>query len=91
MKKKNFVKIITKIFPHLNSMIFLVTNINQSQAVSGNTPGITELAIYGALTAKRSNKMASSIENLNSVVVTIGNDILANFVNGDTGQAVKFA
>lgn len=35
--------------------------------------------------------MAGRIENLNAMIISVGNDILAYFVDGHTRQTVKFA
>ena len=72
-------------------MIFLVTDINKSKGISSDTPWVAKLSIDRSLASKRPNEMARSIENLNSVIVPIGNYILADFVNCHASQAIKFA
>ena len=43
------------------------------------------------MTTESSNKMTSSIKNLDAMIISVGNNILANFVNGDSCQTIKFS
>ena len=72
-------------------MILLVTDIDQTQGICGDAPGVAKLSIDGTLASKRPDKMSTSIENLNPMVVSVSNDVLANLVHCHTSQTVKFA
>ena len=84
-------KKVSKKWLYLYSMVFFVTNINKTQCISSNTPRITELSINGSLTPKAPNEMSRSVKDLNTMIVSIGNNVLANLVDRYTGQAIKFA
>ena len=71
-------------------MIFLVTDIDEPQGVSSDSPWVAKLSVDSALAAKGSNKVSSCVKYLNSVGISVGNNILSNFVNGHTGQAIEF-
>ena len=71
-------------------MIFLVTDIDEPQGVSSDSPWVAKLSVNSALAAEGSNKVSSCVKYLNSVVISVGNNILSNFVNGHTGQAIEF-
>ena len=71
-------------------MIFLVTDIDEPQGVSSDSPWVAKLSINSALAAEGSDKVSSCVKYLNSVVISVGNNILSNFVNGHTGQAIEF-
>ena len=71
-------------------MVLLVTDIDEPKGIGSDSPWVTELSIDSALAAKGSDKVSSCVKDLNSVVVSVGNDILSNFVDCHTGQAVEF-
>ena len=75
----------------LDSVILLITNVNESQGIRGDPPGVTELAIRGPLAAKRPEKVPGGIEDLNPVIVPIRNDVLSDPVDSNPGQAIEFA
>ena len=71
-------------------MVLLVTDIDEAKGIGSDSPWVTELSIDSALAAKGSDKVSSCVKDLNSVVVSVGNDILSNLVNCHAGQAVEF-
>ena len=71
-------------------MIFLVTDIDKPKGICSDSPWVAKLSVHSALTAKGTDKVSSCIKDLDSVVVSVSNDILSNFVNCHTGQAVEF-
>ena len=71
-------------------MIFLVTDIDEPKGICSDSPWVAKLSVHSALTAKGTDKVSSCVKDLDSVVVSVGNDILSNFVNCHAGQAVEF-
>ena len=71
-------------------MVLLVTDIDEPKGSCSDSPWVAKLSIHSALTAKGTDKVSSCVKDLDSVVVSVGNDILSNFVNCHAGQAVEF-
>ena len=63
-------------------MIFLVTDINEPKGICSDSPWVAKLSIHSALTAKGTDKVSSCVKDLDSVVVSVGYDILSNFIFG---------
>ena len=76
---------------YLDSVVFLVANVDETQCIRCNTPRVAELSIDSSLTAKSPYEVSSCVKNLNTMVVSVSNDVLANFVDSNTSQAIKFA
>lgn len=72
-------------------MVFFITHIYKSQVIRRNSPRVTELSVHSAFAPESSYKPPVGIEDLKSVVVTVGDDVLADSVYGYSGQAVEFA
>lgn len=71
-------------------MVLFIAHINKSENIRGDSPRIIKPTIGGALGSKSSQKTTGRIENLNSVVVTIRDDILSDPVNRHPGEAIEF-
>ena len=56
-------------------MIFLVTNIDEPKGICSDSPWVAKLSVHSALTAKGTDKVSSCVKDLDSVVVSVGNDI----------------
>ena len=76
---------------YLNSVVFFVTYINKTQGICGDSPRIAKLSVNCALTAKTPYKMTGSVENLDTMIVAVSDNVLANFVDSHTGQAIEFS
>lgn len=72
-------------------MIILVAHVDEAESVGGDTTRIIEAAVGGALGAKGSQKSAGRIEHLDSVVVEVRDDVLADPVHGHPAEAVELA
>ena len=72
-------------------MILFVTDVDETKSICGNTPRITELSIYGTLTSKAPDEVSRSVKYLNTMIISVGNNVLANLVDRHTGQAIEFA
>ena len=75
---------------YLYAMVFFIAHVNKSKSVGGDSPGIIKPTVGGPLGAESSEKTTGRIENLNPVVVTIRDDVLADPVHGHSGEAVEF-
>lgn len=71
-------------------MVLFIAHINKSKSVRGDSPRIIKPTVRGTLGAKRSQKTTGRIENLNSVVVTIRDDVLPDPVHRYPGEAIEF-
>merc|ERR1719233_1569790 len=72
-------------------MIFLVTNIDESQRIRADSPRIVELSIRGSLASKSSEEVTAGVENLNPVIISVSYDELTNSVDRDSGKTVEFS
>lgn len=71
-------------------MVFFVAHINEAQCIRCNTPWIVEFAIGCALCAERTQETTGRIEHLNTMIVSIGNNVLTNSINCNAGQTIEF-
>lgn len=72
-------------------MVLLVANVDESQSVGSDAPRITEFSVRRSLASERSQEVTEGIENLDSVVVPIGDDVLPDPVDRHSGEAVEFS
>jgi len=86
-------------FPHecaialedLDAVIFLIAHVDESKGVSADTPGIVEFTIRVPLTAESSEEVSRRIEDLNSMIVSVGDDVLADPIDSYAGEAIKLS
>lgn len=71
-------------------MVLFIAHINKSKSIGGDSPRIIKPTVGGTLGAKRSQKTTGRIENLNSVVVTIRDDVLTDPVHRYPSEAIEF-
>lgn len=50
-------------------MVFLVTHVNESEGVGGDTPRVVELSIAGSLAAKRAEEPTGRVKYLKTRVI----------------------
>lgn len=60
---------------HLNPVIFLVANVDETEGIGGDAPGVVEFTIGGALRAERSQEATGRIEHLYAMVVSARNEV----------------
>lgn len=72
-------------------MIFLVTHIDKAKGIGGHAPWIIEFAIGRALRTEGAQESTRRIEHLNAMIVSVGDNVLANTIHGHTGQTIEFA
>lgn len=72
-------------------MVLLVAYVDEAEGVGGDAPRIIEPTIGGALGAEGSQETPGRIEHLDSVVVTVRDDVLPDPVYGHPGEAIKLA
>ena len=66
---------------NLDSVIFFVTNINESQCICADSPWIVELSICGSLTSKCSEEVTTGVKYLYPVIVAVSDDVLTDPVD----------
>lgn len=71
-------------------MVFLITDIDESQAVCGYAPRVVESTICPSFGTEGPEKAARRIEQLDAVVVAVWHDELANPIHRDSRRAVEF-
>lgn len=75
---------------HLYTVILFVTHINEAQCIRRHTPWIVEFAIGGALCAKCTQETTGWIEYLDTMIVSIGDNVLTDSIHCNAGQTIEF-
>lgn len=86
-------------FPHkcaialenLDAMVLFVAHVDESKGVSADAPGIVEFTIRGPLAAESSEEVSGWIEDLNSMIVSVGDDVLTDPIDSYSCKAIKLS
>ena len=72
-------------------MVLLVAHVDESECIGADSPRVVELPVSRPLATKSSQEMTAGVKYLYPVVVSIGDDVLSDTIDSDSGEAVEFS